>query len=382
MEYQDLGVTPVISAQANSTPLGGCTLSDGVIKAMENAARSHVDLEQFWRAAGGFLADVTGSEDACPVTGAAAGMAIAVAACVAGTDPLRVQRLPDPGDRPNEVLLQKGHSITYGGAPISQMIALGGGRTVEVGAVNETLPSHIAAAVTPRTAALVYVTSTTHAIHRRQVPLAELVAIGREHGIPVIVDAAGESDLRSWVASGADLVIYSGPKMLGAPTSGFICGSRKFVAACRAQYAGIARPMKVGKENLLGLLQAVREYTGVPEAERAAAQYERMTALAARLDKLPGLSAGVTQDESGRLIHRVLLTIDPAAAGRSAVELANEMTAGTPSIHLRDFKLHLGRLEVDPRALSADGEEAVVRRLEELLLDRTTGAQAAVGAAR
>ncbi|MDF2271585.1 hypothetical protein P2Q00_40080 [Streptomyces coacervatus] len=381
MEYQDLGVAPVVSAQANSTPLGGCTLSEGVITAMGNAARSHVDLDQLWRAAGGFLAEVTGSEDACPVTGAAAGMAIAVAATVAGTDALRVQRLPDPGDQPNEIVLQKGHSISYGGAPITQMIALGGGRTVEVGAVNETLRSHVASAVTSKTAALVYVTSRTHAVHRKGVPLAELVAIGRDHGVPVIVDAAGESDLRRWVASGADLVIYSGPKMLGAPTSGFICGNSGLVAACRAQYAGIARPMKVGKENLLGLLQAVREYTAVPEEKRAAAQHERMTRLAARLDKLPGLSAHVTQDDSGRLIHRVLLNVDPASAGRNAADLAGEMTAGVPSIYMRDFKLHLGQLEVDPRALSPDGEEAVVRRLEELLLGHS-GARTDVQAAR
>ncbi|MFE0177187.1 hypothetical protein ACFWZ2_33265 [Streptomyces sp. NPDC059002] len=380
MEYQDLNVAPIVSAQANSTPLGGCTLSDGVIAAMGNAARSHVDVDQFWRAAGGFLADVTGSEDACPVTGAAAGMAIAVAACVAGTDALRVQRLPDPGDRPHEIVLQKGHSISYGGAPIAQMIAMGGGRTVEVGAVNETLRSHVVSAVTERTAALVYVTSRTHAVHRKGVPLDELVAIGRERGVPVIVDAAGEGDLRRWVASGADLVIYSGPKMLGAPTSGFICGGRDLVAACRAQYSGIARPMKVGKENLLGLLQAVREYTAVTDEERAAEQRERMTKLAARLEKLPGLSTQVAQDDSGRAIYRVLLTIDPASAGRSAATLAEEMTAGVPSIHLRDFKLHLGQLEVDPRALSADGEEAVVRRLAELLADRgdaRTGTEAA-----
>ncbi|WP_405775506.1 hypothetical protein OG241_09205 [Streptomyces sp. NBC_01390] len=381
MEYRDLGVAPIVSAQANSTPLGGCTLSEGVIMAMGNAARFHVDLDQLWRAAGIFLAEATGSEDACPATGAAAGMAIAVAACVAGTDALRVQRLPDPGDQPNEIVLQKGHSISYGGAPITQMIALGGGRTVEVGAVNETLRSQIAAAVTGRTAALVYVTSRTHAVHRKGVSLEELVAIGRERGVPVIVDAAGESDLRSWVASGADLVIYSGPKMLGAPTSGFICGSGELVAACRAQYAGIARPMKVGKENLMGLLQAVREYTVVPEEERAAAQLARMTKLAARLDQLPGLSARVTQDDSGRLIHRVLMDVDPAAAGRSAVTLAAEMTAGAPAVYLRDFKLHLGQLEVDPRALSAEGEETVVRRLKELLLDQSR-VRTDVGAAR
>ncbi|MFF2960242.1 hypothetical protein ACFVT1_15340 [Streptomyces sp. NPDC057963] len=372
MEYRDIGIRPVVTAQANSTPLGGCTLSEGVVAAMGNAAKCHVNMDELWQAAGDFMAEVTGTEGACPITGAAAGMAISVAACIAGTDALSIQRLPDAGGLPNEIVLQKGHSISYGGAPITQMIALGGGRAVEVGAVNETPASHIAGAITERTAALVYVTSHTHAVHRKGVSLDEMIAVGREHGVPVIVDAAGEEDLRRWPASGADLVIYSGPKALGAPTSGFVCGRADLIAACRAQYHGIARPMKVGKENLLGLLQAIREYTSVTADERAEAQRVRMARLSDRLDRISGLSTRVIRDESGRGIYRVLLTIDPMTAGRNATTLAREMVDGTPSVYLRDFKMHLGQLEVDPRGLTADGEEAVVRRLEELLRGKTS----------
>lgn len=366
MDYHDLGVTPIISAQANSTPLGGCTLSEGVIAAMANAARSHVEIDQLWDAAGRYLAEVTGSDDACPVTGAAAGMAIAVAACVAGTNVSHVQRLPDPGDRAHEVVIQKVHSISYGGAPITQMIAMGGGRTIEVGSVNETLRAHVEQVVGDRTAALVYVTSRTHAVHRRTVSLADMVEIGRERGVPVVVDAAGESDLRGWAASGADLVIYSGPKMLGAPTSGFICGERQRVAACRAQYAGIARPMKVGKESLLGMLQAVREFVTVSDEERSAAQLQRMGELARYLDRLPGVTATVAADDSGRPIHRVLLTLDDTA-GRSAADVDREMRAGVPSIYLRDFRMHLGQLEVDPRALGEGAEHVIAQRLTQVL---------------
>ncbi|MGW3715677.1 hypothetical protein ACWD8L_00860 [Streptomyces sp. NPDC005133] len=367
MKYQDLGIRPVVTAQANSTPLGGCTLSERVIEAMGNAARTHVDMAELWHVAGEFIAGVTGSEDAFPVIGAAAGMAISTAACITGTDTVRIQRVPDTDGLPNEIVLQKGHVISYGGAPISQMIALGGGRAVEVGAVNETLPAHVAGAITSRTAALVYVTSRTHAVHRRGVSLDEMTAIGREHGIPVIVDAAGEEDLRRWSASGADLVIYSGPKALGAPTSGFVCGRSELVAACRAQNQGVARPMKVGKENLLGLLEAIQEYTSVTPEARGEKQRIRMTRLAERLAQIPGLSPRVVQDESGRNIHRVLMNIDPRTAGRDAPTLAKEMAQSTPAVYLRDFKMHLGQLEVDPRGLTADGEEAVIQRLGELL---------------
>ena len=260
------------------------------------------------------------------------------------------------------------------------MIAMGGGRLVEVGAVNSTAPSLLASALNPRVVAVVFVTSHTHAVHQKGVALEEVVAIGKERGVPVIVDAAGESDLRRWVSSGADLVIYSGPKMLGGPTAGFICGRADLVAACRAQNDGIARPMKVGKENLMGLLQAVREYVAVPEEERAAVQQVRMSKLAARLDQLPGVSAEVVGDDSGRLIHRVLLNIDTDLTGWSPADLDRELRAGDPSIYLRDFKLHLDQLEIDPRALSDAGEETLARRLEEMLTVRAarTDAETAV----
>lgn len=250
------------------------------------------------------------------------------------------------------------------------MISLGGGRALEVGSVNETLPEHIAGAITERTAAVMYVTSRTHAVHRRGVPLEDVVAIAHDHGVPVIVDAAAEEDLRHWPSTGADLVTYSGPKSIGAPTSGFICGRQYLIAACRAQYGGIARPMKVGKENLMGLLQAVREYQVTSPEERAQAQRLRMNALAERVGKLPGLRAEVVQNDAGRPIYRVVLTFDPLVTGRDAPTLAKQMATGTPAVFLRDFQMHLGQLEIDPRALTPAGEDEVVRRLEELLLAR------------
>jgi Selenocysteine synthase [seryl-tRNASer selenium transferase] len=73
----------------------------------------------------------------------------------------------------------------------------------------------------------------------------DFVQVARQHNLPLIVDAAAEEDLRQWVASGADMVIYSGAKAFNAPTSGFISGKRNWIAACKAQHYGIARAMKI-----------------------------------------------------------------------------------------------------------------------------------------
>ncbi|MGD3107331.1 DgaE family pyridoxal phosphate-dependent ammonia lyase [Streptomyces sp. YGL11-2] len=373
---EDLGVTPAVNAAGKLTVLGGSRLDETVIAAMGEAARHHVVMDDLLVAAGRELARATGTEDACPTTGAAAGIAIAVAALVAGTDPARVERLPDAGDAPAEVVLQKGHAVHFG-APLTQMIALGGGRPVEVGSVNAVRPEHLSAAVTERTAALLYVQSH-HAARSGEVPLERVVAIGRAHGVPVIVDAAAEEDLRYWPATGADLVVYSGGKAIGGPTSGLICGRAELIAACRAQYGGIGRPMKVSKEAVFGLVQAVRAYDGAGGADgagRAADQRARMARLAARLDGLPGVSARVVPDPAGRGIHRAELTVDPEAAGRDAAGLAAELAAGDPPIFLRGHHMAAGRLAVDPRPLTADEEEQVVARLTGILTGAAPGAR-------
>ncbi|MER7409202.1 DgaE family pyridoxal phosphate-dependent ammonia lyase [Streptomyces cacaoi] len=366
--YTELGLAPALNANGRMTALGGSRLSDGVVDAMAEAARSHVVMDELLTAAGRELARAAGTEDACPTTGAAAGIALAVAAVIAGTDPARIEALPDPGDRPHEVVLQKGHAVHFG-APVRQMIALGGGTPVEAGAVNRVRRAHLEGAIGPRTAALLYVQSH-HAVQKGSLSLAETVAVGRAHGVPVLVDAAAESELRTWTGSGADLVVFSGGKALGGPTSGLVCGPAGLVAACRAQYAGIGRPMKVGKETVLGLVRAVREHEerrGAGDGSGPARERERMARLAARLDGLPGVTARVVRDEAGRDIHRAELTIDPAGAGRDAGALAAELAAGSPPVFLRDHHAVTGRLAVDPRPLTPDEEETVARRLTELL---------------
>ncbi|MEK8144484.1 hypothetical protein NKH18_30210 [Streptomyces sp. M10(2022)] len=165
--YEELGLRPAINASGKMTALGGSVLDDGVVAAMGEAARSHVVMEDLLRAAGQVIATATGAEDGCPTTGAASGVAIAVAAVVAGSDPARVEMLPDAGGRPDEVVLMKGHSVNFG-APVRQMIAIGGGRAIEVGSVNKVSPAHLEGAIGERTAALLFIQSH-HTVHKGQV---------------------------------------------------------------------------------------------------------------------------------------------------------------------------------------------------------------------
>ncbi|HVC32085.1 MAG TPA: beta-eliminating lyase-related protein, partial [Chloroflexota bacterium] len=257
------------------------------------------------------------------------------------------------------------HLVNFG-APVTQMIRMGGGVPVVVGAVNATSGAQIDAALGPTTAAVVFVQSH-HAVQKGASSLAEVIAIAHRRGLPVILDAAAEEDLRCYVAAGVDLVTYSGGKAIGGPTCGFVAGRRDLIDAVRAQGRGIGRPMKVGKEQVAGFLVALQEYFLAGE-DAIARRNLRSVGLADLLQGLPGLTVGLERDEAGRDITRVALR-PGSEAGLSARELAAALANGSPSIRCRTHQVSLGVLFVDPRELPSGAEAIIAGRVREIVLE-------------
>ena len=358
--YGRVGVTRVINASGRMTNLGGSHLADEVAEAMAEAGRGYVRLADLHERAGALIAGYTGAEAACVTTGAAAGIALMVAACVAGADPAAVELLPEVAHDRREVAIQIGHMVSFG-APVAQMVRLGGGRPLAVGWANGVRPDHLAAALGPRTAAVLYVQSH-HTVHHGMLPLATCLEICRAAGVPLLVDAAAEEDLRQYVALGVDAVAYSGGKAFGGPTSGFVAGRRDLIAACRAQERGIGRPMKVGKEAIVGLLVALERYASRDEAAARAelARQQRIVALIADgLRDRPDLRVETLHDEAGRAIVRAAVQVGPARAAA----LARHLAEGDPPIYLRSHHAAEGFVAVDPRPIDEADARLIVERV-------------------
>jgi L-seryl-tRNA(Ser) seleniumtransferase/D-glucosaminate-6-phosphate ammonia-lyase len=357
-----LGVARVINASGRMTKLGVNTLSPPVLEAMATAGANYVEIDELQRAVGGEIARLIAADDAMVTTGAAAGISLMVAACVAGTDITRIQALPDPLDAANEVMIQTGHQVDFG-AHVIQLIRLAGGHPVAVGAVNSVSADHLAGAIGPRTAAFLFIQSH-HAVQKGMLSLDRCIEICASHKIPVLIDAAAEEDLTRFTSSGADLVTFSGGKAIGGPTSGIVAGRRDLVEACRAQSLGIGRPMKIGKEGLLGLLAAVSAYVQRDtEAERSRCS----TIVDSLLAGFEHFSA--TQrlsDEAGRGIERAALVLDP----NRAAMLVTFLHEGSPSIHPRTHLINAGIVAFDPRPMQGADVEIVVDRVRSFFEQR------------
>lgn len=378
-----LGVKRRINAAGTLTRLGGSLMDDAVLDAMREAARASVDIGELQSAASRAISAATGAEAGLVTSGAAAGLTLAAAACIAGLDVARMARLPDTRGIPNEILMPRTHRNAYDHA-----LRAAGAVLVDIGHNDRGTGAgirglenwEIEAAITPATVAFAFAATPENAGD-----LPAIVALCHRHGLKVIVDAAAQlppaSNLRDFVGAGADLVVFSGGKAIGGPqASGILAGRRDLVASALLQqldmdvapalwsapdlvdrakvpvppHHGIGRGFKVGKEEIVGLIVALERFAGRDEAAAAAALRKRLETIAAAL---PGHRTRVIP---GRVATLEVETSDGPRA--VAALLANE-----PPVHVGERDIARGLLVVDLQAVRAEDDAALAAALSKVI---------------
>ncbi len=394
--YERLGVRTIINAAGPVTRLGGALMAPEVGEAMREASQACVDIAELQARAGAVIAELTGAEAGYVTSGAAAGLLLATAACVAGLDPGRMNRLPDTAGMKDEVIIPRSHRNFYDHA-----IRAVGVRLVEVGiadrlsgaGVRDTEVWEIADAITERTAAIAYVAGAGV-----RPGLPEVTAMARSRGVPVIVDAAAQlppaTNLKRFIAEGADLVCYSGGKAIGGPQgTGILCGRKALISAAALQHLdmdvlfelwqpppslidkgklpgapqhGLGRPCKVGKEQIVGLVVALRLFVAEGDAIRSSRWQATVEALVREMGTLRHARATVGMSP-GRPVPVAHLAVDESAAGMTAIEVARRLAAGDPPIHVNPARVYDGVLLFNPLCLRIGDVAVIARRVRELL---------------
>lgn len=357
--YEELGIKPVINACGKMTLLGASVLDKRVAEAMVKASRYNVSMPALEDKAGEKIAEYTGAEAACVTAGAAAGIAISAAAFLSGTNIAKAQALPgDPGEK-NELVIQIGHLINFAG-----LAKLSGAQLVPIGWINGILKEHLAEAINEKTAGFIYIVSH-HTVQKGMLKLEDCISICHAKDVPVLVDAAAEEDLEKYISLGADLVTYSGGKAIEGPSFGFICGKKKYVEACRLQEWGIARPMKVTKEGILGLLTALEIYTQTEIDEKRSHEAVINQSILENLQDLPGIDVRIVADEVRESLRRVQIKFPESYTEKSVYDLIDFLRSGETPIVTRDHKANLGIIAIDPRSLSPDQAAIIIQRMRQ-----------------
>jgi L-seryl-tRNA(Ser) seleniumtransferase len=334
-----------------------------VLEAMHVASAHFVDLHELQRAVGARIAGLTNNEAAYVTSGAAAGLYLATLACALTTDPADgVSLLNAPR---NEIIVHRSHFCAY--AP---SIELAGATLVWIDDERGTTDEQLRHAIGARTAGIFYFAGAHFGTSA--LPLERVIAIAHEAGLPVIVDAAAQlppaDNLWRFTRDlGADLAVFSGGKGLRGPqSSGIILGRAELIEVCRAHGAPHpqrGRAMKVGKEEMLGLLAAVERYISLDHAALAR-RYEAMVRVVVdAVSELPGIVA--TRDwpsEAGQPIPRARV-----ALGSGAIAVASELWEGNPRISVATADDEA--LLVNPETLEP-GEELIIAERMVAALER------------
>jgi len=325
--YEDIGVRRVINGRGTVTVLGGSVMPPEVVAAMVDAAKSHVNLPDLQRKAGAKIAEMIGVPAAMISCGAASAITCGTAASLHRGDRKKATQLPDVTDIPNEIISQKAHRCGY-----EAQMWLTGARTIWVETREE-----LDKAVSDKTAMMFFLNK---AEPKGQIKRAEWIEVAKKHGIPTLNDAAADvppkERLKDYVDEGFDMVVFSGGKGLTGPqASGMLLGDPDLINAAWMSISpggGIGRGMKVGKEEIMGLVAAVERYLRVDhDAERK--ELDRRAAhIIDTIKDISTVQCDIDVPEIANQVPHVKVRWDEGTVGKSSKQVVDEMLAGEPAI--------------------------------------------------
>jgi len=322
--YTRLGVQTVINCRGTWTYLSGSLEFPEVRKAQLAASEYFVNMIDLQRAVGRRLSELTGAESGMVTSGSAGAMAAATAGCMAGTEDKYIWQLPDTTGLKNEVVMVGGRSA------FDSAIRLTGAKLVLAYS-----PDELANALNENTA-MIYTTDLGDKLERE-------LAIAKDRKIPMLLDdAAGippVSNVKLYAKMGIDLYCFSGGKGLAGPQcSGLLLGRKDLIEAAlmnsNPREGAVCRPMKVGKEEVIGCLTALETWLSLDEKKLYAEWNGRVERIRKLVETVPGVKTDIFVPEDGNRYPTLRVSWDQQAWGFSVTDCVNELRAGNPRVEV------------------------------------------------
>lgn len=322
--YTRLGVKTVINCRGTWTYLSGSLEFPEVRQAELEAANYFVNMFDLQRAVGRRLSELTGAESGIVTSGAAGAMAASTAACIAGSNDKYIWQLPDTTGLKHEVIMVGGRSA------FDSAIRLVGAKLVLVYS-----PEELANAINENTA-MIYTTDLGEKLQKE-------LAVAKDHKIPMLLDdAAGippADNAKLYAKMGIDLYCFSGGKGLSGPQcSGLLLGRKDLIEAalmnCNPREGAVCRPMKVGKEEIIGCLTALETWLKIDLKKLNAEWTGRVDRIRKLVDTVPGVRTDIYTPDDGNRYPTLRVYWDTQAWNYGITDCVNELRAGDPVIEV------------------------------------------------
>lgn len=358
--YARLGIRPVINGVGVVTHLGGSLMEPEVTQAMAQASRCFVPLTELQSKVGARIAELLGAEAAMVTCGCASAITMGTVACIAQGDRDKLKRLPDTSGMKNEIVQQKSHRGGY-----EQQMQLVGAKIIWVETKEE-----LERAINERTAMMFFYNEMEP---EGKISRHEWIEVGKRRGVPTFNDAASDATPRErlfqYQKEGFDLVAFSGGKAIRGPqSSGILMGRKDLIAAAVPgfnPYASIGRGMKVGKEEMIGLLTALERYLQADHDGQMKELEARVSEIREGLQGIDGLTTERYMPPIANHVPHVLVKWSEAACPLRTEEVTRKLMQGDPAIAVSGFGER--RLKISVWMMQPGEHKIVLQRLRETL---------------
>ncbi len=341
--YKELGAKPVINATGSVTLLGGSTPVQEVKDAMDAADSAYIPLIELQEAAGKVVAEAIGVPAAYFTSGAGSALTLVTAAMMAGDDDDKIQQLPDTTGMKDEILIQKRQRYWY-----DRCLQLAGAKLVEFGSDEGTTEQDLIDAIGPQTLAIHFYAHEQDPEDPNLLSLEKTIEIAHDKGVYVTVDAAGQifplENFGKYVRMGADFQCIAA-KYMGAPHStGLALGTEELIHKISLQsftgyetrrIRGIGRPQKMDRQEIIGVVAAVKRWFSINHEDRLAAAERMSGEIATQLRGVPGVTVEMNTNIIGHQPFGVFVSVDEGTTGKSNQDVVDALRDYEPAIWTR-----------------------------------------------
>ena len=360
--YARIGVKPLINGVGTVTVLGGSIMAPEVVQAMNDASRHFVPMPELQRKVGARIAELLKVPAAMVTCGAASSIAVATAACMSRGDAKKLEQMPDVsgGAIRYEVIQQKAHRSGY-----EHQMTIQGARIVWVETAED-----VERAISPKTAMMFFLNKNDG---DGKIRWQEWTALARKHNVPSFSDAAADvppkENLWKYVHGGFDLVTFSGGKgLMGPQASGLLLGRQDLIDAarqCISPAGGVGRGMKVGKEEMMGLLAALELFLKTDHDAEFRNLDKRVSEISATLTKIDGVKLTREVPAIANVVPHLRIEWDETKHKVTAQQVVDRLRDGDPSIHIQ--RHGAGNLYISVWMMRGNEHKVVAQRLAETL---------------
>lgn len=385
---EELGLRSWLNVSNWSTVIGGNWIPDHVLTAMNEVAKTFVDMYELFNKADEKIAKLCQVEEAHITPGAGAAIELSVAGCMAGNNHSNWLKLPSTEGLKNEIVMPRGHYIAY-----TPQWAAAGGRIIEYGQAGslKSYKNELENSITDNTCCLSY-TMSYNTVPRGIVPLEEVIKIGKEKNIPIIVDSASMlppvSNLHKYTDMGVDIACFSGGKAIQAPNNtGMMLGNGKGAEIIRSirdhsfPHSGWGRGHKISKEQIVGLVVALEHFIKNGDSLYKK-QMEKAKYFLDELSSIPELDVVIIPNDETFHEHNIMPHVprvrfewDQKKVGLSAQDVDNLMAKEDPPVALRkgiyyNYYTNKSWRLIDTFFLRSGEEKIVAERLKRIFRNK------------